>query len=198
LPVKMIFRRTTFIPGVPRLLSHPPRRVAPPPQQSHTVTTGYAECLSLLRPRFAYGYRVHDNCERRAHFDAGEYVQQWGDAGAKNNFCLYKMGCKGPMTYNNCSIIRYNEGTNWPIGAGHGCIGCSELGFWDRYAHERPLASADIHAAGPFGLGIESSVDKFGVGLLAATGVGIALHAVLSATAGRHDRPGDADLTGGE
>ncbi|MBI3687016.1 MAG: pentapeptide repeat-containing protein [Actinobacteria bacterium] len=41
----MIFRRTTFIPGVPRLLSHPPRRVAPPPQQSHTVTTGYAECL---------------------------------------------------------------------------------------------------------------------------------------------------------
>ena len=45
---------------------------------------------------------------------------------SKNNWCLYKVGCKGPMTFNNCSIIRYNEGTNWPIGAGHGCIGCSE------------------------------------------------------------------------
>lgn len=190
------------VPGLKNLINLP---ACPANVENLTALVVYYLAFKRLppldayhRPLFAYGKAIHDNCERRAHFDAGEYVQQWGDAGAKNNFCLYKMGCKGPMTYNNCSIIRYNEGTNWPIGAGHGCIGCSELGFWDRYAHERPLASADIHAAGPFGLGIESSVDKFGVGLLAATGVGIALHAVLSATAGRHDRPGDADLTGGE
>src|SRR5487761_1393183 len=110
----------------------------------YTLTGTVPELDSLLRPKFAFGTRIHDNCERRAHFDAGEYVQQWGDAGAQNNFCLYKMGCKGPMTYNNCSIIRYNEGTSWPIGAGHGCIGCSEPAVWDLYATERPLTNANV------------------------------------------------------
>ncbi len=156
----------------------------------HYALTGNVPALdNLLRPTFAFGYRIHDNCERRAHFDAGEYVQQWGDLGARNNFCLYKMGCKGPMTYNNCSIIRYNEGVNWPIGAGHGCIGCSELDFWDRYAYERPLANADISAPGLFGLGVESSVDHFGLGLLAAAGVGIGIHAVVTAAARRRTTP---------
>lgn len=152
----------------------------------HYALTGNVPALdNLLRPTFAFGYRIHDNCERRAHFDAGEYVQQWGDLGARNNFCLYKMGCKGPMTYNNCSIIRYNEATNWPIGAGHGCIGCSELDFWDRYAFERPIANADISAPGLFGFGVEGSVDRFGVGLLTAAAAGIALHAVLTGAAAR-------------
>lgn len=150
----------------------------------HYALTGNVPALdNLLRPTFAFGYRIHDNCERRAHFDAGEYVQQWGDLGARNNFCLYKMGCKGPMTYNNCSIIRYNEATNWPIGAGHGCIGCSELDFWDRFAYERPLANADISAPGLFGLGVEGSVDRFGIGLLTAAAAGIALHAVITRAA---------------
>ncbi len=152
----------------------------------HFALTGSVPALdNLLRPVFAFGYRIHDNCERRAHFDAGEYVEQWGDLGARNNFCLYKMGCKGPMTYNNCSIIRYNEATNWPIGAGHGCIGCSELDFWDRYAFERPIANADISAPGLFGLGVEGSVDRFGVGLLTAATAGIALHAVITGAASR-------------
>jgi len=84
--------------------------------------------------------------KRRAHFDAGEFVEEWGDEGAKNNFCLYKVGCKGPMTFNNCSIIRYNEGVNWPVGVGRGCIGCSEPDFWDKYAYERPMANANIKA----------------------------------------------------
>jgi quinone-reactive Ni/Fe-hydrogenase small subunit len=152
----------------------------------HYTLTGALPALdSLQRPTFAFGYRIHDNCERRAHFDAGEYVQHWGDDGAKNNFCLYKMGCKGPMTFNNCSIIRYNEGTNWPIGSGHGCIGCSEPAFWDKLAFERPVANADISAPGLFGLGVEGSVDRIGLGLLTAAGAGIGIHAVLSAAANR-------------
>jgi len=73
----------------------------------HFVLTGQIPELDHLnRPKFAFGYRIHDNCERRAHFDAGEFVEEWGDEGAKNNFCLYKMGCKGPMRFNNCSIVR--------------------------------------------------------------------------------------------
>jgi quinone-reactive Ni/Fe-hydrogenase small subunit len=149
----------------------------------HYVLTGsIPELDSLLRPKFAFGYRIHDNCERRAHFDAGEFVEEWGDEGAKNNFCLYKMGCKGPMTFNNCSIIRYNEGVNWPVGVGRGCIGCSEPDFWDKYAYERPMANANIKA--PTG-GVEKTVDEFGLGLLTAAGIGIGIHAFGSAIFGK-------------
>ncbi len=144
------------------------------------------ELDSLLRPKWAFGYRIHDNCERRAHFDAGEYVEEWGDNRAKNNFCLYKMGCKGPMTFNNCPIVRYDEAVNWPVGAGHGCIGCSEPEFWDKYAFERPIADANIKAPGG---GVESSVDEFGLGLLGVAGVGIATHAAVSAIIGKKSKP---------
>jgi hydrogenase small subunit len=41
------------------------------------------------------------------------------------------MGCKGPTTYNACATAKWNEGTSWPVEAGHGCIGCSEPRFWD-------------------------------------------------------------------
>jgi len=156
----------------------------------HYVLTGQVpELDSLLRPKFAFGYRIHDNCERRAHFDAGEYVEEWGDVGAQNNFCLYKMGCKGPMTFNNCSIVRYNEAVNWPIGVGRGCIGCSEPDFWDKYAYERPMANAKIKA--PTG-GVEKTVDEFGLGMLTAAGIGIGIHAAASAVAGKRENSGES------
>ncbi len=156
----------------------------------HYILTGQVpELDSLLRPKFAFGYRIHDNCERRAHFDAGEYVEEWGDEGAKNNFCLYKVGCKGPMTFNNCSIVRYNEGVNWPVGVGRGCIGCSEPDFWDKYAYERPMADANIKA--PTG-GVEKTVDEFGLGLLTAAGIGIGIHAAASIVAGKKEDRGEA------
>ena len=156
----------------------------------HYVMTGQIpELDSLLRPKFAFGYRIHDNCERRAHFDAGEFVEEWGDDGAKNNFCLYKVGCKGPMTFNNCSIVRYNEGVNWPIGVGRGCIGCSEPDFWDKYAYERPMSDAKIKA--PTG-GVEKTVDEFGLAVLTATGIGIGIHAAASALAGKKSDEGEA------
>jgi len=156
----------------------------------HYILTGQVpELDSLLRPKFAFGYRIHDNCERRAHFDAGEFVEEWGDEGAKNNFCLYKVGCKGPMTFNNCSIVRYNEGVNWPVGVGRGCIGCSEPDFWDKYAYERPMADAHIKA--PTG-GVEKTVDEFGLGLLTAAGIGIGIHAAASIVAGKKEDGGEA------
>jgi len=52
------------------------------------------------------------------------------DENARKGYCLYKMGCKGPVTYNACSVVKWNEGTSYPIQSGHGCIGCSEAGFW--------------------------------------------------------------------
>jgi len=83
------------------------------------------------RPKFAYGNTIHDKCPRRAHYENKEFVKKFGDEGAKKGWCLAEVGCKGPDTYNNCSIVMFNDGTNWPIGAGHPCIGCSEPNFWD-------------------------------------------------------------------
>jgi [NiFe] hydrogenase small subunit len=83
------------------------------------------------RPLFAYGKTIHEQCPRRAHYENQEFVKKFGDEGAKKGWCLFEMGCKGPDTHNNCPIIMFNDGTSWPIGAGHPCIGCSEPQFWD-------------------------------------------------------------------
>jgi [NiFe] hydrogenase small subunit len=83
------------------------------------------------RPLFAYGSTIHDNCPRRGHYENEEFVKKFGDAGAFKGYCLFEMGCKGPNTFNNCPTVKFNDGTNWPIGAGAPCIGCSEPGFWD-------------------------------------------------------------------
>ncbi|MCJ7766568.1 MAG: hydrogenase small subunit [Thiovulaceae bacterium] len=97
------------------------------------------------RPEWAYGFRIHDNCERRGHYDLDEFVLEWGDEGAKKGWCLFQMGCKGPYADLNCSLVRFNEGTSWPVQAGHGCFACGQgkIAF-DKYANHRPLAQEDI------------------------------------------------------
>lgn len=92
------------------------------------------------RPEWAYGFLVHDNCERRGHFDLGEFVLEWGDEGAKKGWCLFQMGCKGPYAQMNCPQVKFNEGTSWPVQAGHGCFACGagKIAF-DEYANNRPL-----------------------------------------------------------
>ncbi|RMG67535.1 MAG: twin-arginine translocation signal domain-containing protein [Nitrospirae bacterium] len=139
----------------------------------HFLTFGSLPSLDKHgRPLFAYGKRIHDNCERRAHFDAGQFVRQWGDEGHRQGWCLYEMGCKGPETFKNCPRIKYNEGTSWPIGAGHGCIGCAEPAFWDRMS---PFYRRLPH---PPGFGVEKTADKVGAGLAAVTGAAIVAHGI--------------------
>ena len=91
------------------------------------------------RPLWAYGGRIHDNCERRGHYELGEFVQEWGDEGAQKGWCLFEMGCKGPYAHANCPTMKFNQGTSWPVQAGHGCMGCVEMGFFDKYANERKI-----------------------------------------------------------
>ncbi len=91
------------------------------------------------RPLWAYEGRIHDNCERRGHYELGEFVQEWGDEGAKKGYCLFEMGCKGPYTNVNCPTMKFNAGTSWPVQAGHGCMGCTEVGFADKFANERKV-----------------------------------------------------------
>ena len=86
----------------------------------------------LGRPIFAYGQTIHDQCPRRSHYENDEFVEKFGSKEAEMGYCLFKVGCKGPDTYNNCAIAKFNDGTSWPIEAGHPCIGCSEPEFWDK------------------------------------------------------------------
>lgn len=131
------------------------------------------------RPTWAYGTRIHDLCERRGRFDAGEFVENFGDEGAKRGYCLYKVGCKGPYTFNNCSVSKFNSGVSWPIQAGHGCIGCSEPNFWDTMApYEKPLADRSFQSVFG-GMGADWTADKIGLGILTATAIGIAAHATI-------------------
>jgi hydrogenase small subunit len=81
------------------------------------------------RPRFAYDRVIHDHCPRRAHFDAGRFAREFGDEGHRQGWCLYRLGCKGPVTHAACSTRHFNEVPDvWPIGIGSPCVGCTEKG----------------------------------------------------------------------
>ena len=82
-----------------------------------------------LRPLAFYGKLIHENCPRRAYFDEGKFAKKPGDEG-----CLYELGCKGPITYSDCPLRRWNNGTNWVIGAGAPCNGCTQPEFPDLLA----------------------------------------------------------------
>lgn len=83
------------------------------------------------RPTFAYGRLIHENCERRPHFDAGRFAKEFGDEGHRQGWCLYHLGCKGPETFGNCSTLEFCDvgGGIWPVGIGHPCYGCNEKGI---------------------------------------------------------------------
>ncbi len=82
------------------------------------------------RPVFAYRRLIHEGCERRPHFDAGRFALEFDDDGHRRGWCLYKLGCKGPETFNNCPAILFGGvgARSWPVGTGCPCFGCSEKG----------------------------------------------------------------------
>jgi len=89
------------------------------------------ELDNLHRPMTFYGVTVHDRCLRRPFYEAGKFALSFDDQGAKNGYCLYKLGCKGPTTYNACASIRWETGLSFPVQSGHPCLGCSQPDFWD-------------------------------------------------------------------
>ncbi|MBS1795563.1 MAG: hydrogenase small subunit [Acidobacteria bacterium] len=131
------------------------------------------ELDSQGRPKEFYSRRVHDTCYRRPYYDAGLFVESWDDDAARKGYCLYKMGCRGPVTYNACAVTKWNGNLSYPIQSGHGCIGCSEAGFWDNGPFYQHLGAFP-------GFGIESTADKVGTVATVATVGGIALHAITS------------------
>ena len=126
---------------------------------------------AIGRPLAFYSRRVHDTCYRRPNYDAGLFVESFDDENARRGYCLYKMGCRGPVTYNACGVTKWNNGVSFPIQSGHGCIGCSEANFWDNGPFYRHLASFP-------GFGIESTADTVGLVACGVAAAGIAAHAV--------------------
>lgn len=99
---------------------------------THFLTFGtIPELDNIGRPMAFYGQSIHDRCYRRPFYDKGLFAETFDDEGAKKGWCLYKLGCKGPTTYNACATAKWNNGTSFPIEAGHPCLGCSEPDFWD-------------------------------------------------------------------
>ncbi len=104
------------------------------------LATGKAPELDEIgRPVIYFGQSIHDNCRRRGYFDAGKFLKDWNDPKQKD-WCLLEKGCKGPMTNSDCSVRRWNEGTNFCIDCGAPCQGCAEPGF---YADMTPLYAAE-------------------------------------------------------
>ncbi|MGE0589102.1 MAG: hydrogenase small subunit [Cyclobacteriaceae bacterium] len=140
----------------------------------HLLTFGkLPELDGIGRPKAFYSKRVHDTCYRRPFYDAGMFVESFDDENAKRGYCLYKVGCKGPSTYNACSVVKWNNGTSYPIQSGHGCFGCSEANFWDN----GPIYQRQTNLGG---FGIESTADKIGLVALGVTAAGVAAHAVAT------------------
>jgi hydrogenase small subunit len=130
----------------------------------------------LGRPKAFYGDTIHDRCYRRPFYDEGKFAKSFDDEGARNGWCLYELGCKGPTTYNSCATLKWNAGTSFPIQSGHGCLGCSEPDFWDKGSFYNPLP------IGAWGSVVE-------IGAVAAGGAALGAGAALVA---RH-RQGQAE-----
>ena len=146
------------------------------------LTNRIPQLDAVGRPKIFYGQTIHDQCERRAHFEAGRFVERFGSNEEELGYCLYKVGCKGPMAYANCSKFRYNDRVSWCIGAGAPCIGCAEPGWVDKFAgfYER-LPGVKIPGID----GVEAGADKIGMVAGAATAVGIVGHAIGTKMSGR-------------
>jgi hydrogenase small subunit len=141
----------------------------------HYLTFGRLPAVDAqLRPLFAYGARIHDQCSRRANFDAGQFVEEFDDDAARRGWCLYKVGCKGPATFSPCPIFMWNGATSWPIGAGHPCLGCTEPNFWDTMT---PFYGRLPDVAG---FGVVSRVDLIGAALAVGALGGVAAHAAVT------------------
>lgn len=99
---------------------------------THFLTFGAIPDLDDLgRPKTFFGQSIHDRCYRRPFYDKGLFAETFDDEGARLGWCLYKLGCKGPTTYNACATTKWNGGVSFPIESGHPCLGCSEPDFWD-------------------------------------------------------------------
>lgn len=112
------------------------------------------ELDAYKRPKTFFGRTIHDGCPRRPFYDRGQFAETFDDEGAKKGWCLFKLGCKGPTTYNSCVTSKWNQGTSFPIESGHGCLGCSESKFWDAGSFYEALSEPRVNLTKPIAIGL--------------------------------------------
>ncbi len=136
---------------------------------AYLVTFGTIPDLDHLnRPKPFFGDTIHDRCYRRPFYEQGKFAKSFDDEGAREGWCLYEVGCKGPTTYNSCATMKWNGGTSFPIQSGHGCLGCSEPNFWD---------AGSFYSALPTRVGVDDRVLPAALAGGAVLGAGAALAA---------------------
>jgi hydrogenase small subunit len=136
---------------------------------SHLQFVGFPRLDAQYRPELYYGETVCATCERRGDLESGRFASALGRTG-----CLFRLGCRGPITHNTCSSARWNGGVNWCVGAGGPCTGCAEPGYPDHgglglYGR----VPGDALAAHSFVL---ENLDIAGKTLFGLTGLGIGIH----------------------
>jgi len=152
------------------------------------------------RPLFAFDRYIHDHCPRRAHFDAGEFVEQFGDAGHEHGWCLYQMGCKGPITHAGCSTRHFNETPGvWPIGIGAPCVGCTErdVAFQMPMFDHAPVPDAKPPTTYPGVTAPSGTMNPIATGLV-GFGLGALVAGAYVASKKFSEKPGDESVPGEE
>jgi NiFe hydrogenase small subunit HydA len=120
--------------------------------------------------RTFFGQLIHENCERRASFDAGLFLEDWNQDDPDMKLCMFKMGCKGPVTYADCPVRRWNSKVNWCVGASAPCHGCASPDFYKTLSPlYEPLPNVNFP-------GITPAVDTLGWVAAGATAVGVGAH----------------------
>lgn len=160
---EVVKRPVINIPGCP---SHPDWMAG---TFTHLLLYGMPELDGYNRPVMFFGKTIHDLCQRRQQFEDGIFADLPGGKG-----CLYKVGCKGPVTHADCPLRQWNHGVNWPVRAGAPCIGCASPHFPDGmmpfYKHlpdiQTPIAALKIKK-------ISAALVAFGVG-------GVGVHFIAS------------------
>lgn len=94
---------------------------------AYTMLYGEPELDDRNRPLMFYSTLIHDICPRRPYFDQGIFASKLGE-----KTCMFKLGCRGPVTRTDCPLTKWNNRVNWPIGDDSPCIGCAMFGFPDQ------------------------------------------------------------------
>ncbi|MHB1340506.1 MAG: hydrogenase small subunit [Coriobacteriia bacterium] len=139
--------------------------------------------VTLLLPKGIYGQAIHDNCPRRGHFENGEFVTELGSAEEAMGYCLYKVGCKGPQTFTQCPVTRWNRKQSWCVESGAPCIGCGGLNWVDNNAPFL-MRLSDMQFDGALGLG-NVQAGTVGAVVGAAAAAALVAHGVGTKVAGR-------------
>lgn len=94
---------------------------------AHILLYGEPELDDRDRPLLFYSTLIHDRCPRRSYFDKGIFATKLGE-----KTCMFKLGCRGPVTRVDCPVRQWNDYVNWPIKDDTPCIGCAMFGFPDK------------------------------------------------------------------